>query len=104
MIRNAAMIGWESGDPAHRHALAFQCDLAMIVGQFPVCKRCHPQFSALALMNRNVAAAIIFQREAYVMPRPGESTDTTRARRIFRTGRAYTFSAVGHFPETFSQT
>src|SRR3546814_7697969 len=66
MIRNAAMIGWESGDPAHRHALAFQCDHDMIVGQFPVCKRCHAQFSALARLNRNVAAAIMFQSEAYV--------------------------------------
>src|SRR3546814_7852465 len=84
MIRNAAMIGWESGDPAHRHALAFQCDHDMIVGQFPVCKRCHAQFSALARLNRNVAAAIMFQSEAYVRPRHGEATDNIRDRKSKR--------------------
>src|SRR3546814_9803207 len=84
MIRNAAMIGWESGDPSHRHALAFQCDHDMIVGQCPGCKHCHAQFSALARLNRNVAAALTFQRETYVRPRPGEAPDNISESRRFR--------------------
>src|SRR3546814_16324639 len=99
MIRDAAMIGWESGDPAHRHALAFQCDHDMIVGQVPVCKRCNAQFSALARLNRNVAAAIMFQSEAYVRPRHGEATDNISARRLFRPSGAEEFAAAGHFSE-----
>src|SRR3546814_21116359 len=104
MIRNAAMIGWESGDPAHRHALAFQCDHDMIVGQFPVCKRCHAQFSALARLNLNVAAAIMFQSEAYVRPRHGEATDNISESRIFRPGGAENFEAGGPFSDKLLHT
>src|SRR3546814_6495289 len=76
----------------------------MIVGQVPVCKRCNAQFSALARLNRNVAAAIMFQSEAYVRPRHGEATDNISARRIFRPSGAEEFAADGHFSEKLLHT
>src|SRR3546814_9333631 len=76
----------------------------MIVGQVPVCKRCNAQFSALARLNRNVSAAIMFQSEAYVRPRHGVATANISARRIFRPSGAEEFAADGHFSEKLLHT